>query len=320
MKRLIYGVIGVAMAAWTASEMRAESAMTAMDEQPETTTEEKAEEQGPVRDLETGEMLVKPKKKRNSSWVTEGYNRMYGKDAAAPAPDGSAAAAEESAAKGAGGQHDRPAQAIDAQESARQQVARQAAIRDGQGGEWGAKATFQWVKVREYDHHPDAMRRRGEKPRPVKVWADSIGTALSQSQSGRADATAGSSLRLTQAMEHQAFVAETAVEFAPAGPYDFAGLELTADGRDYYLFGKAMVNGRPAVVARQVDGGRSQSSFQPLQRYEQTSPLWLRIKSDGSNYSFFYSTNRGSTWTPVVNNLPALKPEGLRVTLYSTSL
>ena len=44
MKRLIYGVIGVAMAAWTASEMRAESAMTAMDEQPETTTEEKAEE------------------------------------------------------------------------------------------------------------------------------------------------------------------------------------------------------------------------------------------------------------------------------------
>lgn len=317
MKRMIYGVIGIAMAVWAASEMRAENAMTAMDDQPETTTE-KAEEQGPVRDLETGEMLVKPKKKRNSSWVTEGYNRMYGKDAAAPAPDGSAAAAEEPAAKGAATRTGKPA--TDAQAAACQQAARQAAIRDGQGGEWGAKATFQWVKVREYDHHPDAMRRRGEKPRPVKVWADSIGDVLSQSGSGRADATAGSSLRRTQAMEHQAFVAETAVEFAPAGPYDFAGLELTADGRDYYLFGKAMVNGRPAVVARKVDGGRSQSSFQPLQRYEQTSPVWLRIKSDGANYSFFYSTNRGSTWTPVVNNLPALSPEGLRVTLYSTSL
>jgi len=114
----------------------------------------------------------------------------------------------------------------------------------------------------------------------------------------------------------QPFLAATSLRYTPVTEHDFAGMALYSDASTAIIFGKAVVNGRPAVVVRSRADGRAETAFQPLQKFEWGRPVWLRIKAHNGEVSFFYSTNDGVTWTPVANHLPL--PADAILGLYTT--
>ena len=115
----------------------------------------------------------------------------------------------------------------------------------------------------------------------------------------------------------QPFLAATSVRYTPVTEHDFAGMAIYSDASSTIIFGKAIVNGHPSVVVRRRADGRIETAFQPLQKFEWGKAVWLRIKAYGNEVSFFYSTNHGTTWTPVANNLP-LPPDAI-LGLYTTT-
>lgn len=115
----------------------------------------------------------------------------------------------------------------------------------------------------------------------------------------------------------QPFLAATSLRYTPVTEHDFAGMALYTDAADTIIFGKTIVNGHPAVVVRRRANGRTETAFQPLQQFEWGRPVWLRVKAYSDEVSFFYSTNNGSTWTPVANNIP-LPPDTI-LGLYTTA-
>lgn len=115
----------------------------------------------------------------------------------------------------------------------------------------------------------------------------------------------------------QPFLAATSLRYTPVTEHDFAGIALYTDASATIIFGKSIVNGHPAVVVRRRAGGRTETAFQPLQQFEWGRPVWLRVKAYSDEVSFFYSTNNGSTWTPVANNIP-LPPDTI-LGLYTTT-
>lgn len=115
----------------------------------------------------------------------------------------------------------------------------------------------------------------------------------------------------------QPFLAATSLRYTPVTEHDFAGIALYTDASATIIFGKSIVNGHPAVVVRRRAGDRTETAFQPLQQFEWGRPVWLRVKAYSDEVSFFYSTNNGSTWTPVANNIP-LPPDTI-LGLYTTT-
>ena len=115
-----------------------------------------------------------------------------------------------------------------------------------------------------------------------------------------------------------AFIAATEVSFRPQARRDFAGMALYGNSESTIIFGRAIVNGHQAVMVRQRIDGRAETAYQPLQDYEISRPVWLRMKSYANEVSFFYSTNRGRTWTPIANNLPLPTSSEMLLGLYST--
>ena len=88
--------------------------------------------------------------------------------------------------------------------------------------------------------------------------------------------------------QHTTFSAETEVVFSPKSEKDVAGLALLQNEQYNFVFGKTILNGRPAVtlVRAEKDKVLIGSAF-----VKPDSSLQLKIEGDGRYYSFYYREN-----------------------------
>ena len=83
--------------------------------------------------------------------------------------------------------------------------------------------------------------------------------------------------------QHTTFSAETEVVFSPKSEKDVAGLALLQNEQYNFVFGKTILNGRPAVTL--VRAEKDKAFVKPDSR------LQLKIEGDGRYYSFYYREN-----------------------------
>lgn len=114
---------------------------------------------------------------------------------------------------------------------------------------------------------------------------------------------------LCQWIRHSVFTATTTVEFTPDSIQDIAGLACYMNERFYFAVGKSMdQNGNACVklICRTANNpGRSESgnedvlnAVSPLTKNQASRPLHLKVKANGSVYTFFYSLN-GKSWNQI---------------------
>ena len=101
--------------------------------------------------------------------------------------------------------------------------------------------------------------------------------------------------------QHNTFSAETEVNFAPKGKDDVAGLALLQNESFNFVFGKTLLDGKPAVTLTRAERGTVLvgSAF-----IDANAPLRLKIEGDGRYYSFYYAV--GNDWKPLVIGVDAV--------------
>ena len=101
--------------------------------------------------------------------------------------------------------------------------------------------------------------------------------------------------------QHNTFSAETEVNFAPKGKNDVAGLALLQNEHFNFVFGKTLLDGKPAVVLTRAERGvvLVGSAF-----IDANAPLRLKVEGDGRYYSFYYAV--GNDWKPLAIGVDAV--------------
>ncbi|MBQ7422339.1 MAG: glycoside hydrolase family 43 protein [Prevotella sp.] len=101
--------------------------------------------------------------------------------------------------------------------------------------------------------------------------------------------------------QHTAFTAETEITFTPLSNHDMAGLALLQNEQYHFVFGKTLLQGKPAIALT-----RSESSEVLIgsAAIEPDVPVRLKIESNGRYYSFYYSVD--GNWHPIAIGVDAV--------------
>lgn len=101
--------------------------------------------------------------------------------------------------------------------------------------------------------------------------------------------------------QHTTFAAETEVAFTPKSDKDIAGLALLQNEQYNFVFGKTILNGKPAVVLTRAerDNAVIGSAF-----VKGDAKLRLKIEGDGRYYSFYYQ--EGNEWKTIATGVDAV--------------
>ena len=122
--------------------------------------------------------------------------------------------------------------------------------------------------------------------------------------------------------QHTNFIAETTLDFSPATGNDLAGLALLQNEDFNFVFGKTILNGKPAVVLTRSERVQVVIGSAYI---DNAKPLKLKIEGDGRYYSFYYSTD--GSWQPLSCGVDAINLStsrsggfiGVCIGLYATS-
>ncbi|MCR5131546.1 MAG: glycoside hydrolase family 43 protein [Prevotella sp.] len=101
--------------------------------------------------------------------------------------------------------------------------------------------------------------------------------------------------------QHTRFSAETEVVFTPKSEKDVAGFALLQNENFNFVFGKTLLNGRPAVTLTRAERGKSLIGSAFL---KSDGALQLKIEGDGRYYSFFY--RESGEWCPIAVGVDAV--------------
>ncbi|MBR1388152.1 MAG: glycoside hydrolase family 43 protein [Prevotella sp.] len=97
--------------------------------------------------------------------------------------------------------------------------------------------------------------------------------------------------------QHTAFDAETCLMFNATSSKRIAGLVLFQDETHHFLFGKTLLDKRPALVLKRMEKEEILigSCFLPAD----DQPVRLKIEADGRYYGFYYAVGNADTWQPI---------------------
>ncbi len=94
--------------------------------------------------------------------------------------------------------------------------------------------------------------------------------------------------------QHTTFAAETQLSFTPASDKHLAGMTVFQNEEYNFVFGKTLLNGRPALVLKRTEKSEVLigSYFLP----SADGAVRLKVEADGRYYSFFYSLGETGEW------------------------
>ena len=98
--------------------------------------------------------------------------------------------------------------------------------------------------------------------------------------------------------QHTTFVAETELSFKPSLNRQLAGFLLFQNEQHNIVFGKTILNNRPALVVKRTQKEEETiiaSCFLPAD-----DVVRLKVEADGRFYSFYYTRGTGDNWQPLV--------------------
>ncbi len=103
--------------------------------------------------------------------------------------------------------------------------------------------------------------------------------------------------------QHICCTVETELSFAPSSSKRLAGMTVFQDENHHLLFGKTMLNGRPALVLKRVEKEEMLigSCFLP----DNDTPVRLKIEADGRYYNFYYALGDNTLWQPIAMGVDA---------------
>jgi len=108
---------------------------------------------------------------------------------------------------------------------------------------------------------------------------------------------------LGRRVQHHVYECATHMVFAPAGD-QYAGLVVMKDETHQYQLAKTGDGKAQYVVLRKIDEkGASEMARQQIK--EDSDAIDLKVVSDGKTYAFFYSLDRGITWSPLIEKVDA---------------
>lgn len=107
---------------------------------------------------------------------------------------------------------------------------------------------------------------------------------------------------LFRRQQHTNFTAETELDYTPSTTDDIAGMLLMQNERYNILFGKTLINGKPAVVVKRTEGGVDNTVGKAM--LNGNGPVRLKVVGKGRYYDFYYANSNGS-WNMVAENVDA---------------
>jgi xylan 1,4-beta-xylosidase len=97
--------------------------------------------------------------------------------------------------------------------------------------------------------------------------------------------------------QHATFTAETEVNFKLSTAKELAGMTLFQNENHHFVFGKTLIGGKPAIILSRTDKETAIIGSVMLTEDEANKPLKLRVCGNGRYYSFYYSFDKGSSFS-----------------------
>ncbi len=97
--------------------------------------------------------------------------------------------------------------------------------------------------------------------------------------------------------QHANFSVETQLDFRATSARRLAGLTLFQSEDHFFVFGKTLLNGAPAVVLKRAEGTQVLVGSSPLQSND--APLRLKVECRGRYISFYYAEGDTTQWHPL---------------------
>lgn len=97
--------------------------------------------------------------------------------------------------------------------------------------------------------------------------------------------------------QHTAFTAETALDFKPSFGRQLAGFCIFQNEQNNIVFGKTILNRRPALVVKRTEKEEAIIASCFLQTDE---AVRLKVEANGRYYSFYYAVGTEDDWKPLV--------------------
>lgn len=109
---------------------------------------------------------------------------------------------------------------------------------------------------------------------------------------------------LAHRQQHINFNVITEFEFVPENGNEIAGLACFQKEDFNIVFGKTIVNGKPALVIDRTEKETKRIAVLEIANTYHKAPLKLKIEGNGRNYSFFAAFN-GNGWQLIADNVDA---------------
>ena len=97
--------------------------------------------------------------------------------------------------------------------------------------------------------------------------------------------------------QHACFSVETQLDFRATSARRLAGLTLFQSEDHFFVFGKTLLNGAPAVVLKRAEGSQVIIGSCALSSNE--APLRLKVTCQGRYLSFYYAEGDATEWQPL---------------------
>ncbi|WP_370459920.1 glycoside hydrolase family 43 protein [Bacteroides sp. 519] len=105
--------------------------------------------------------------------------------------------------------------------------------------------------------------------------------------------------------QHTSFTAETEVIFTPQSEKNLAGFVLLQNEEYNFVFGKTMLNGKPAITLSRTEKTTIVIGSVILSDDQASQPVKLKISGNGRYYNFYYAVEDGK-WQPIAQGVDAV--------------
>jgi oligosaccharide reducing-end xylanase len=114
------------------------------------------------------------------------------------------------------------------------------------------------------------------------------------------------------------FSVETEMEYSPKRESDIAGMICTGGPLNDIVFGKTIGDGGVTrLVVNKNRGTVQQLASVDLNDSEAKRPVTLKISARGASYSFYFSLDKGGSWTKIAEDIDTSRAEGIELGLYN---
>ena len=152
----------------------------------------------------------------------------------------------------------------------------------------GGKLDYRWIFLRNPDMNNFQLNGHG-------ITIKALPTNIKEKDSPAA---------VFYRQKHETFTAETEVDFAPTSDNELAGFTLFQNGNYNFVFGKTLIDGKPALTLSRTEKETVTVGTTFLSDAKANKPIKLKIEGNGKYYSFYYST-KDNEWETLAQGVDA---------------